>query len=159
MSIRTIAAGLLIALPLGGAVVGAEVASADTGVSDPAQAEGIVFERQQIMEQLGRDSEVLGKVVAGIEPAAKLPEATRAIARGAKESLEAYRNAVPGGRTRPEAWTNNADFMRRMEEFARNSDAMAQAGARGDMAAVTGMMVDAMPCKQCHMLYRAPKTS
>ena len=125
---------------------------------DAAEVEGIIFERQQIMEKLQRDGDRLGNIVAGLEPATGLPDVTRAIADGAKQSLEAYREKVPGGRTRAEAWSNNEDFMRRMDEFARNSEAMAVLGAKGDVIAVTGMLVDAMPCKQCHDQYRAPKT-
>ena len=49
--------------------------------------------------------------------------------------------------------------MRRMEDFARNSEAMAAVGARGDVTAVTGMLVDALPCKQCHDVYRTPKVN
>lgn len=124
---------------------------------DPAQAEGIIFERQEIMSKLGRDSDTLGDIVAGLQPADKLPEVTRAIATGARESLEAYRTPVPGGRTKPEAWTNSADFTARMEAFMRNAEAMAVAGEKRDIAGVTGLMVDAMPCKQCHDVYRAPK--
>lgn len=141
------------------ALVAAPACAALATGTDPAEAEGIIFERQQIMEQLGKDSDLLGKVVAGLEPAAKLPEATRAIADGARQSLEAYRQQVPGGRTKAEAWSNNADFMRRMEDFARNSEAMAAVGARGDVTAVTGMLVDALPCKQCHDVYRTPKVN
>ncbi len=152
------AACLMIALQVGGWVALAEVKAAPPP-ADIAEREGIIFERQQTMDQLGRDSDLLGKVVAGLEPATKLPEATRAIADGAKDSLESFRNPVPGGRTKAEAWSNDADFMRRMTDFARNAEAMAAVGARGDVAGVTGMLVDAMPCKQCHDLYRAPKTS
>ena len=64
---------------------------------------------------------------------------------------------LPGGRAKAEVWSNHADFMQRMETFARNADAMAKAGETGDLAAVTGLMVAAMPCKQCHDVYRAPK--
>jgi len=144
----------LAALAVSGLVGNASLAAPAT----PApEAEGIVFERQQIMEQLSRDADTLGDVLAGLQPADRLPEATRAVARGARDSLEAYRQQVPGGRTRPEAWTNHADFMARMEVFVRNADAMAAAGERRDLAAVTGLVVDAMPCKQCHDLYRTPK--
>ena len=152
MSIRlSLALWLAFAMPAGAALA----AAAD----DPAEREGIIFERQQTMEQLGRDSEALGRVVAGLEPATRLPELTRAIADGARDSLDSYRNPVPGGRTRAEAWAKGADFMRRMEDFARKADAMAAVGASGDVAGVTGMLVDAMPCKQCHDLYRAPRGS
>jgi hypothetical protein len=34
---------------------------------------------------------------------------------------------------------------------------MARAGETGNVGAVTALMIDAMPCKQCHDLYREPK--
>lgn len=150
---RLLAIAVFTALPAWSAY-----ASATDAEHDAAEVEGIIFERQQIMEKLQRDGDRLGNIVAGLEPAAGLPEVTRAIADGAKQSLEAYREKVPGGRTRAEAWSNNEDFMRRMDEFARNTEAMAAAGAKGNVTGVTGMLVDALPCKQCHDLYRAPKT-
>ena len=87
----------------------------------------------------------------------KLAATTRAIANGARDSVENFRSPLPGGRAKPEVWTQHDDFMQRMESFARKAEAMAKAGETGDVAAVTGLMVDAMPCKQCHDLYRAPK--
>lgn len=122
-----------------------------------AEREGIIFERQQAMLQLERDSDLLGKIVAGIAPADKLAATTRAVANGAKDSVTSFADKVPGGRSKPEVWSNNADFTRRMESFARNAEAMAKAGESGNIAAVTGLMIEAMPCKECHDLYREPK--
>jgi cytochrome c556 len=126
-------------------------------VLDRTEREAIIFERQQIMMQLSRDSELLGKIVAGSESRGKLPQATRGIAQGAHDAAEAYRLALPGGHTRPEAWSNRADFMARMQAFSRNADAMAAAGERNDVNAVIGLMIDALPCKQCHDVYREKK--
>jgi cytochrome c556 len=124
---------------------------------DPAEREGIIFERQQTMLQLERDSDVLGKIVAGLAPPDKLAETTKAIAHGARDSVTSFADKVPGGRSKPEVWSNNADFMQRMEAFARNADAMAKAGESGNVTLVTELMIDALPCKQCHDLYREPK--
>lgn len=121
------------------------------------QAEGIIFERQQIMDQLGKDADALGKIVAGQLPRDRLAATAGAIAQGAKESVEAFKQQVPGGHTKPEAWTNNADFAARMEKFAKNAEVMAKAGEAGNMAEVLNVMVDAMPCKECHDLYREKK--
>lgn len=121
------------------------------------ESESIIFERQQIMLQLGRDSELLGKIVAGMVPPDKLAEVTRSIAQGANDSVASFSKNVPGGRTKPEAWSNNADFTERMKAFARNADTMARAGQSGNVAGVTAVMIDALPCKQCHDVYRAPK--
>lgn len=122
-----------------------------------AEAEGIIFERQQIMMQLGKDADSLGKIVAGQLPAERLAPAAKAIAQGARESVEAFKQQVPGGQSRPEVWSNHADFAARMEKFATSAEAMAKAAETGNMTAVLGMMVEAMPCKECHDLYRERK--
>jgi cytochrome c556 len=121
------------------------------------EAEGIIFERQQLMIQIERNAKALRMIVAGTEPADKLAETTRAIAEAAKDSVEAFRPVVPGGRARPEVWSQHAEYLQAVETFARNADAMAKAGETGDVVAVTGLMTDAMPCKQCHDRYRGPK--
>jgi cytochrome c556 len=123
------------------------------------EAEGIIFERQQIMDQLGKDADALGKIVAGQLPRDRLAATTHAIAQGAKDSVEAFRQQVPGGHAKPEAWSNNADFTARMEKFAKNAEVMAKAGETGNMAEVLNVMVDALPCKECHDLYREKKKS
>lgn len=121
------------------------------------ESEGIIFERQQIMTQLGKDAETLGKIVAGQVPADKLAETTKAIAQGAHDSVETFKEQVPGGRTKPEVWSNYADFSARLDRFAAGADAMAKAGTTGNVTAVTGLLVEGMPCKECHDLYRQPK--
>lgn len=124
---------------------------------DPAENAGLIFARQQAMSDLADHSKKLGNIVAGLAPASELAATTRAIADGAKDALESFRPQIPGGHEKPEVWTNNADFMQRMEAFARNAEAMAKVGETGNVAAVTERMIDAMPCKQCHDLYREPK--
>ncbi len=145
-----------IAALAGLALAGSPVIASDAA-ADAAQKEGAIFERQFIMEQLDKDGELLGNIAAGIEPPAKLAEVTRSIANGARDAVGSFRPVLPGGRAKAEVWSNHADFMQRMEAFARNAEAMAKAGETGDMAAVTDLMVAAMPCKQCHDTYRAPK--
>ena len=137
-------------------MAGSPVTASDAEV-DAVQKEGTIFERQFIMEQLDKDGELLGNIAAGIEPPEKLSAVTRSIANGARDAVDSFRPVLPGGRSKAEVWSNHADFMQRMETFARNADAMAKAGETGDMAAVTALMVTAMPCKQCHDVYRAPK--
>lgn len=133
-------------------------AAAPTSLSKE-ESEGIIFERQQLMLQLDKDAKTLGMIAAGSAPADKLGVTTRAIAQAARDSVEAFKPIVPGGRSKPEVWSDNANFMKDMEAFAANAEKMAQAGESGNLSAVTNLMIDAMPCKQCHDRYRAPKTS
>jgi cytochrome c556 len=135
------------------------VAAASTAPMSKAEADGIIFERQELMLQLDRDAKTLGMIAAGTMPSAKLAETTRSIAQGAKDSVAAFNQMVPGGRSKPEVWSQHAKFTAAMETFARNAEGMAKAGATGNVNAVTNLMVDALPCKQCHDSYRGPKPS
>lgn len=132
---------------------------ADTSAAAPAkEGKGAVAERQFIMQQLDEDSELLGNILAGIEPIDKLAETTRAIANSARDSVESFRAIVPGGRSKDAVWSDHDVFMQKMEIFAKNAEAMAKAGQTRQIQDVTNLMVDAMPCKQCHDTYRGPKT-
>ena len=126
---------------------------------DPAEADGVIFDRQQIMKRLDKDADTLGRIVAGELPADNLAATAHAIAQGAKDSADAFKTKAPGGRSKPEVWSNSADFSKRMDAFVRSSDAMAKVADTGDVVAVTSVMGDALPCKECHDTYREPKKS
>jgi len=123
----------------------------------PDEAGGIIFERQQIMLQLEKDADKLGSIVAGVLPADQLAATTGAIAKGAKESIAAFEPYAPGGRAKDTVWSDWADYSQRMQSFAEKSAEMAKAAETGDVALVTSMMGDAVPCKQCHDVYREKK--
>lgn len=124
---------------------------------DPAEAEGIIFERQQIMKQLDEDTNTMGSIVAGEIPPTKMAETARSIAKGAREAYEAFKQNVPGGRAKPEVWSSWADYSTRMESFVKNSEAMSKVADTGNVTAVTSMLGEALPCKECHTVYRVPK--
>lgn len=137
--------------------VGQAGAAEDPPATAAAEREGAIFQRQLTMTQLDKDAELLGRIVAGLAPPEKLAATTRAIAAGAKDAQADFAQKIPGGRTKDAAWTNNADFTQRLDAFARNADLMAKAGESGNVASVTALMIDGLPCKQCHDLYREPK--
>ncbi len=131
--------------------------SATVAALDPAEAEGIIFERQQAMLQLDKDAERLGLIVAGLAPRAQLGPVARAIANGAKDAEASFAQTVPGGRTKAEVWANRADYDRQMANFVTRSDAMAKLAEADNLNGVIEALGDALPCKQCHDTYRAPK--
>lgn len=132
------------------------------------QAEDPVEKRQQLMRELEDDAETLG-TIAALAPSAKgaqladykkqMAEASRRVAIAAKESHELFKANVPGGRSKPEVWTNWPDYNAKMEAFVANSEKMAKVAETGDLHAVTELLVDALPCKGCHDVYRQKKTS
>jgi cytochrome c556 len=121
------------------------------------QAEDPVLHRQLIMQQLDDEAEVLGSIAARITPPTKMAEHARTVAKAAKESYEAFKQNAPGGAAKPEIWTNWADYSKRMEAFVANSEKMAKVAESGDVNAVTELLVDALPCKGCHDVYREKK--
>lgn len=145
-------AGVLAFVPLR-----ASEASTVTANLSKEEAEGIIFERQQLMLALEKDSELLGEIAAGLKPADKLPEVTRSIANAAKDMKATFEPRIPGGRSKPEVWTNWPDYSARMDTFAQKAEEMAKLGEQRNLPAVTAMLGAALPCKQCHDVYRAPK--
>jgi len=121
------------------------------------QEEDPVLARQLIMQALDEDAEALGMIVARAVPPTKMAEHAHNVAKHAKESYESFKVNAPGGRAKPEIWTNWDDYSKRMESFVAKSEEMAKIADTGDINAVTEIMVDAMPCKSCHDVYREPK--
>lgn len=124
---------------------------------DPADVEGVIFERQQIMLQLEKDAEELGMIVAGLAPRDKLAAVARAVANGARDSRSSFELHAEGGRSKPEVWSNWDDYNRRMQVFEARSEEMAKLTESGNFNGVIEIMSDAMPCKACHDVYRTPK--
>lgn len=121
------------------------------------QTEDPVLARQLIMQELDDDAEALGMIVARAVPATKMAEHARNVAKNAKDSFESFKQNAPGGNAKPEIWANWEDYSKRMEAFVANSEKMAKIAETGDINAVTEIMIDAMPCKGCHDVYRAKK--
>ena len=120
-------------------------------------ADAIILDRQLVMQQLDKDTKALGEIVAGISPPDKMADHAKAIAKGAKEAFKEFEQNVPGGGSKPDVWTNWDDFSKRMQGFVTASDAMAKASETGNVVAVSELMIPALPCKQCHDVYRLKK--
>ncbi len=126
-------------------------------VMSAEEAAGIIFERQQIMLQLEKDAEQLGMIIAGLAPKDKLAATARAVANGAKDSDLSFKAHVEGGRSKPEIWSKKPDFEQLMQSFVKKTEDMAKLAEAGNFNAALEAAGDAMPCKTCHMTYRAPK--
>lgn len=123
------------------------------------QAEDPVLQRQLIMQQVDEDAEALGEIAAGLQPKTKMLEHARSIAKSARESYAAFKQNAPGGKAKPEIWSNWADYSAKMEAWIGNADKMVKAAEADDVHGVTEIMVEALPCKGCHDVYRVRKTA
>lgn len=126
--------------------------------ADQTEIDAAVLDRQLIMQDLEKDSDMLGKIVSYEVKPDKLKEVTAALAKSAKDSYESFKINAPGGGAKPEVWSNWADFSARMEKFVANTEKMDKAAQNGaTVASVTEMLIDALPCKECHDSYRIKK--
>jgi len=123
-----------------------------------AEDSDVVYYRQLAMKQLDAESEALGMLVSGQMPPDTMVALTRAIANSAKVAAKTFELKVPGGDAKPEVFAAKwADFTSRMQQFVKKSDEMAKVAESGNVPKITELMVDALPCKQCHDLYRKKK--
>jgi len=127
------------------------------GQAAVADEQDVITFRQLIMKQLDAETEALGMIIAGQIPPDTMVPLARAIASSAKVAGKAFEPNVPGGAAKADVWAKWDDFSKRMQVFAKKTDEMAKASEGGNVATVTNLMVDALPCKQCHDLYRNKK--
>jgi cytochrome c556 len=113
--------------------------------------------REAIMKQLDAEAVALGMIVSGQVPPDSLALQARALASSAKSALKAFVPKVPGGEAKPEVWAKWDDFSKRMQTFAQKAEEMAKVSESGNVQKVTELMIDAMPCKACHDVYRQKK--
>ena len=129
------------------------------GVQQTARADDqdVIDYRELIMKQLDAEAAALGMIVSGQIPPDSLAFQARALASSAKSALKAFEPKVAGGEAKPEVWAKWDDFSKRMQMFAQKSEEMAKVSESGNVQKVTELMIDAMPCKACHDVYRQKK--
>jgi cytochrome c556 len=122
--------------------------------SDP---QDVITYRELIMKEPKAEAAALGLMVAGQIPPDNLTLQAKAAAASARSALKAFEPKVPGGEAKPEVWANWADFAKRMQSLAQGAEEMAKASEGNNLQAVSGLIVTALPCKECHDTYRNKK--
>ncbi len=113
--------------------------------------------RQHIMNTLNEQAGALGEILAGAVPDDNVLAHLDALALTASTALKAFEPKVPGGQSKPEVWSNWADFSRRMNEFAQGTASMAKVAHEQGKEAGLAQVMDALSCKKCHDTYRQEK--
>jgi len=115
--------------------------------------------RQHVMKTLGELSAALGQIVQKkvvVSPDAVVSH-TQALAVTAKMAKVTFQPKVLGGESKPEVWSNWADFSKRLDDLTAYADAVASAAKSGGIAAAGPKITDAQVCKDCHDHYRQKK--
>jgi cytochrome c556 len=135
---------------VGGLVIVAALMPAAVAADD----KDVIEYRQHLMNALNEQAAALGMMMSYAIPDDNAVEHFQAIALTAKTALKAFEPKVHGGEAKPEVWNNWADFSKRMNEFAQTSDTIAKLGATQGKDAAMQRVLDALPCKSCHEIYR-----
>ncbi len=110
--------------------------------------------RQRVMESLNAQAAILGQIVSGAVPDDNVEKHLDILALLASTAQKSFEPKVQGGKSKPEVWSNWADFSKRMDEFAvKTAEAAKIAHTQGSQAALSNML-DVLSCKSCHDKYR-----
>lgn len=123
-----------------------------------ADDKDVIDYRQHIMKTLQEQTAIIGEIVSGAVPGDALPAHAEAIALAAQISLKSFEAKVAGGEAKPDVWTKWPDFSKRMNEFATAARTFSDTAKKGaSIAEMTSILTAALPCKECHDLYRQEK--
>lgn len=122
-----------------------------------ADDKDVIEYRQRIMKSLEQQTAALGQILSGAGPAENTVAHMETLALSASTALKSFEAKVPGGASKPEVWKDWADFTKRMKEFAEKSAEMAKVGREQGADQAAMLVIDALPCKSCHDVYRDEK--
>jgi cytochrome c556 len=128
--------------------------AADSASADPKDT---IEYRRHVMESLNAQAAILGQIVSGAVPDDNVVQHLDILALLASTAKKSFEPKVPGGDSKPEVWSNWADFSKRMDDFAKKTAEAAKiAHTQGGQAALANML-DVLSCKSCHDKYRTEK--
>ena len=122
--------------------------------ADPQDA---IDYRQHIMNALNEQAAALGEILSGAVPDDNAIAHLDALSLTAATALKAFEPKAPGGQSKPEVWSQWADFSKRMNDFAQKTADMAKAAHAQGKEAGLAQVMDALSCKKCHDTYRQEK--
>jgi cytochrome c556 len=132
-----------------GALLSGSLLAADSSSKD------VIDYRQDVMKTLEEQSSILGEMASGVVPSDNMNTDMQILALAASTALKAFTPKVPGGKAKPEVWSNWDDFSKKMNDFAQKATEGAKAAqAQGSDAAMTALVDIANGCKGCHDMYR-----
>ena len=120
--------------------------------------------REHVMKTMGAQVGAIQLIVQSKVPAddtSNLATHLKILALTASTAKAAFKENVPGGEAKPNIWSGGglaADFSKRMDELAANTEALAKsAGDNPNASEVAGKLQNVLTCKGCHDQYREQK--
>jgi cytochrome c556 len=112
--------------------------------------------RQHVMKTMGEQMLLIDQIVQKKAPPDSLATFTQILAMTAATAKSAFTPNVAGGDSKPNVWTNWADFSKQLDELVASTGDLAKAANAGDVAAAAPK-VAALGCMSCHAVYMQKK--
>ena len=138
-----------------GAMSFAQAHAAAAPAFDPKDA---IEYRERTMRTLQEQTAIIGMMASMAVPDTNIKAVATTIALSAKMASKSFEQKAEGGEAKPDVWAKYPDFKSKMDAFVENSQKLADAANKGaTLSELTELLVPALPCKDCHDLYRDEK--
>ena len=123
-----------------------------------ADDQDVIDYRKHIMTTLGEQLAAVGMILDKKAPPDSFAVHLQALAVTATQAKKAFEPKLPGGNSRPEVWSNWADFAKQLDALVASTGELAKAAKDGGVAGAAPK-VKSLDCKSCHDTYMVPPKS
>lgn len=127
--------------------------SAPSAFADPQDT---IDHRVHIMRTIREQSEILSLIDQKKAPADHVAVHAQVLALNVASAKAAFQPNVPGGRAKPEVWSQWAEFSKKLDALNAAASDLVKSTKSGGTASL-GSKLAALDCKGCHESYRGPK--
>lgn len=110
--------------------------------------------RKQIMRSIDAQTSAIGQILSGTISDENFASHLEVVSINAGLANTAFERVAQGGDALPKVWQDHAKFLRTMQEFSDNAAKAAKIARQDGKDAATVAVIDALPCRQCHEVYR-----
>lgn len=110
--------------------------------------------RQQLMRIVDAQTSAIGQILSATVPEDNFATHLEIVSITASLASSAFERGAVGGDTLPRAWEEKDRFLQMMQDFSGNALKASRIAQQDGMAAAAVMVIDALPCRQCHDVYR-----
>jgi cytochrome c556 len=112
--------------------------------------------RKHVMSTLGEQAAAIDQIIAKKAPPDAFAVHVKTIAIAAGQTKLAFEPKIAGGDSKPEVWSNWADFAKRVDAMVAAANELAKAAQEGNVAVVGPKIKIALDCDGCHKIYMVP---
>lgn len=121
-----------------------------------ADDQDVIDYRTHVMKTLGEQMDAVGMILENKAPPDNFATHLKVLAVTATQAKKAFEPKVAGGNSKPEVWSNWADFSKRLDQLVTTTGELAADAPHQSVAAMGEKLRSTLKCKSCHENYRKP---